>query len=103
MSQAYAYVPSSQLGGLKKVLRKIAGPVAAIAAVASGNPQLAVPAYSAASAATAKKKKTAVAVIDPAPPVTPGLFSTLTTADRNALLIGGGVLAAILLLKGRKR
>lgn len=93
MSAAYE---DQQLGGLKKVLRKIAGPVAAVAAVASGNPQLAVPAYSAASAATAKKKKLAPPV-EPLP--APSFLETLSPGDRTVLTIGGAVVGTLLLAR----
>lgn len=92
----------AQLGGLKKVLRKAAGPVLAVAAVASGNPQLALPAYQAGSAATKKKPKVQ-APVQPVEP--PGLLDNLAPADRQVLLIGGAVVGTLLvskLLLGRK-
>ncbi len=95
---AAPYARPAEMAGLKKVFRKIAGPVAAAAAIATGNPQLAVAAYSAGSAATKKKPK----YVDLAPPVEippPGLFSNLPQADRNALLIGGTAVATLLAAK----
>lgn len=85
-------VPASrgQLGGLKKILRKV-GPIAAgAAAVAAGQPQLAVAAGSAVSSATKKKKKAPELVEAPLP------APALLPADRNVLLIGGSVLATLL-------
>lgn len=83
-----------QMGGLKKILRKAAGPVLAAGAVAAGQPQLAVAAYNAGNAATKKKRK---AVEAPAEPVPASWFDTLTTGDRNALMIGGAVVGTLLL------
>lgn len=84
-----------QMGGLKKILRKAAGPVLAAGAVAAGQPQLAVAAYNAGNAATRKKRK----VEAPAEPIPApaSWFDTLTTGDRNALMIGGAVVGTLLL------
>lgn len=83
-------------GGLKKILRKIAPVAVGAAAVASGNPQLAIPAATATSSVTKKKAK----VAPPAPPVSdPGFLANLGPADRNALLIGGGLVGALVLMK----
>ena len=94
-----------QMAGLKKVLRKVAGPVLAVAAVAAGQPQLAIPAFQAGKAATAKKPKIVEAPVEPVPP--PTFWDTLTTADRNALMIGGAVVGTLLVSKlltgGRRR
>ena len=98
---------AAQMGGLKKVLRKVAGPALAVAAVASGNPQLAVPAYQAGSSAAGKKKKKSAAVAPPVEPNQPaGWLDTLPNGDRNALLIGGAVVGTLVLSKlltGRRR
>jgi hypothetical protein len=88
---------AAQMGGLKKILRKAAGPILAVAAVASGNPQLAVPAFQAGKSAAGKKKAKLEAPVEPLP--APGWFDTLTTGDRNALMIGGAVVGTLLLSK----
>ena len=94
-----------QLGGLKKLLRKAAGPALAVAAVASGQPQLAVPAFQAGKAATKKKAKGIEAPVEPIQPV--GFFDQLVPADRNALVIGGTIVGTLLVSKllfsGRRR
>lgn len=86
----------AQMGGLKKVLRKAAGPILAAGAVAAGQPQLAVAAYSAGSAATKKKAKVA-APVEPLPAAS--WWDLLPAGDRNALLIGGAVVGTLLLSK----
>lgn len=94
---AAPYTRPAEMGGLKKVLRKVAGPVLAVAAVASGNPQLAVPAYQAGTAAAGKKKAKVAAPVEIAQPA--GFLDTMPAGDRNALLIGGAVVGALLLAK----
>lgn len=92
----YAGQPG-QLGGLKKVLRKVLPVAAGAAAVATGNPALAIPAAGAAKSVVGKKK-----VEPPAPPIEPqpaGIFGNLVPADQNALVIGGVLLGGLLLAK----
>lgn len=87
-----------------------AGPtIAAVAAVASGNPELAIPA-SQAAAATIKPKKPAappVPIAPPAPAVLPGFWANLAPADQHVILYGGTaigtLLAARLLFGGQGR
>lgn len=92
----YAPEGAADLAGLKKILRKVAPFAAAAAAVATGQPQLAIPAATAAKAATAKKAKY---VEPPAPPVPTGFLDNLVPGDRNALMIGGAVLGTLVLAK----
>ncbi len=96
---AAPYARPADLAGLKKVFRKIAGPVAAAAAIAAGQPQLAVAAYSVGKSATAKKPKYVAPPVEIPPPQSAGLFSSLPQADRNALLIGGTAVATLLAAK----
>jgi hypothetical protein len=84
------------MGGLKKVLRKVGPLVAAGAAIAAGQPQLAVAAAGTVSAATKKKPK----IQPPVEAIAPaGILGDLPQADRNFLLIGGAVVGTLLLTK----
>lgn len=92
------------LGSWFSQIWRAAGPeIAAIAAVASGNPQLAIPA-SQAAAATIKPKKPP-APLQPPLAVGPGAqgggfvaaYQGLPQGDKNAIMIGGTVLGAVLL------
>lgn len=80
-----------------------AGPeIAAIAAVATGNPELAIPAAQAASAAGGGKPNPPKAVVAPlaiAPPANGFLqaFQTLTPLDRQIVVVGGVMLGAVTL------
>lgn len=95
---ATGYLPGGGEGmaGLKKVLRKVGPVVAGAAAIAAGQPQLAVAAGSAVSAATKKKAKAPAYVEPPAPQV---FLGNLAPADRNALMIGGAVVGTLVLSK----
>jgi hypothetical protein len=99
------YARPAEMGGLKKILRKIAPVIGAGAAIAAGQPQLAVAAASGASSLTKKKKKGVVEapVVIPQPA---GFLDNMLPADRNALLIGGAVVGTLLVAKvvwGAKR
>lgn len=96
-----ALQPPAQLGGLKKVLRKAAAPVAAAAAVLTGNPELAVAAYQGTKSITRGKSQP---VEPPAPAVPVSFLDRLAPADRNVLLIGGTVIGTLILarLVGRR-
>lgn len=108
MNPIYHYRPSrersAQLGGLKKVLRKVAPFAASAVAIVAGQPHLAVAAHQGTKAAVKKK---AQPIEPPAPPIEPtgNLFSQLIPGDQNALAIGGTVLGGLVLAKilfGRK-
>lgn len=80
-----------------------AGPeIAAAAAVATGNPELAIPAAQAAAAAGGGKPNPPKAVAAPlavAPPANGFLqaFRTLTPLDRQIVVVGGVMLGAVTL------
>lgn len=89
------------MDGLKKILRKVLPIAAGAAAVATGNPALAVAAYSATSAATAKKAKAPPVIAPPVAPIVQpgGLLDNLSPTDRNVVLVGGGIIGALVLAK----
>lgn len=82
-----------------------AGPeIAAVAAVATGNPELAIPAAQAAAAAGGGKPNPPKAVQPvqavQAPPQGFGAaFASLTPLDREIVVVGGAVLGAVVLGK----
>lgn len=88
------------LGSWLSSLWHSAGPeVAAVAAVATGNPELAIPAAQAASAAGGGKpnppKVAAPAAVQPQG-IT-AAYQALTPLDREVVVIGGAVLGAVVL------
>jgi hypothetical protein len=91
------------LGSWLSSLWHSAGPeVAAAVAVASGNPELALPAAQAASAAGGGKPNPPKAVAAPvalqAPPQGIGAaYQALTPLDREIVVVGGVVLGAVVL------
>lgn len=93
----YLARPPVQFGGLKKVLRKVAGPVLAAGAIASGNPQLAVAGYSLGKSAAGKKKAKLQPPVEAVPP--PGFLDQLTPADRTAVYLAGGLVGSLVLVK----
>lgn len=88
---------------LSEILHKAGGPVAAVAAVAAGQPELAVAAYQAGNSLTAKKPSQPQAVV--AAPVAigqngfVGAYESLTPVDREIVLVGGAVVGAAVLYK----
>ena len=90
------------LGSWFSQIWRAAGPeIAAAAAIASGNPELAVPA-SQAAAATIKPKTPSAPVAPPVPVTPPGFlaaYRSLPPADREVLTVGGAVLGSVILYK----
>jgi hypothetical protein len=82
------------------------GPIAAAAAIASGNPELAQVAYAAGSAASAKKpsqpQQPTAAQVAAAQPAQGGFmqaYHTLTPADQEIILAGGVLLGSFVLYR----
>lgn len=94
------------LGSWFSSLWNKAGPtIAAVAAVAAGQPELAIPA-SQAAAATIKKPSPPPPVVAPPvalpAPASGGFlaaYQSLTPADKEVVVIGGGVLALVALIR----
>lgn len=88
-----------QMGGLKKLFRKVGPLAAAAAAVAVGQPELAVTAAQVTKQAAGKGK--APALVEPPvqdlPPA--GFWANLAPADRQVLTIGGALLGGLVLAR----
>lgn len=89
---------------LSVIWHKAGGPIAAAAAVAAGQPELASAAYAAGSAVSAKKPS--APTVQPPLAVGPGTqggfvaaYETLPPADKEIITIGGAVLGALLLAR----